>query len=99
MLTELLTLFSDSLPEVFTQIEAALQHRQWQALGKLAHRLRGSAANLGLVKLVDEARELELAAVAEAPNADDLQSRVSQLKDDALQSCQRLRQHLQARHA
>ncbi len=46
MLTELLTLFSDSLPEVFAQMEAALHNRHWQQLGKLAHRLRGSAANL-----------------------------------------------------
>ena len=96
MLTELLTLFSDSLPEVFSQMEASLRNRQWQPLGKLAHRLRGSAANLGLAKLMAEARELELAAVGEAPNSDDLQSRVGQLKEVALHSCQRLRQHLQA---
>jgi two-component system sensor histidine kinase TorS len=95
MLTELLTLFSDSLPEVFTQMEAALQNRQWQPLGKLAHRLRGSAANLGLARLMADAREFELAALAEAPDHVQLQSLFDQLKENALRSCQRLRQHLQ----
>lgn len=96
LLTELLTLFSDNLPDVFAQMEMALQARQWQQLGKLGHRLRGSAANLGLARLMADAREFELAAVAEASNHGQLQELLVQLKENALHSCQRLRQHLQA---
>jgi two-component system sensor histidine kinase TorS len=95
VLAELLTLFSSSLPDVFAQMDKALQDRQWQELGKLAHRLRGSAANLGLARLMAEAREFELAAVAWAPDHEQLHGVLVQLKENALLSCQRLRQYLQ----
>ncbi|MCM2295048.1 ATP-binding protein [Rhodoferax sp.] len=95
MLTELLELFSASLPDVFAPMETALQDCQWQQLGKLAHRLRGSAANLGLRQLMAGTRELELAAASETPDHGKLQEQLTRLKAHALHSCQRLRQHLQ----
>jgi hypothetical protein len=44
---------------------------------------------------MDEAREFELAAVAWAPDHEQLHGVLVQLKENALLSCQRLRQYLQ----
>lgn len=96
MLTELLDMFANHLPDVFTQMDMALQHRQWPQLCKLAHRLRGSAANLGLRQLMDDAREFELAATSDAPEADHMHGLFIRLKEDARHSCQLLRQQLKA---
>lgn len=94
MLQELLTLFHGSLPATLDQMTGALQAGQWPVLAKLAHRLRSSAANLGLRQLITDTRDLELAAKAEAPETQHLQALFIQLKQHAERSCQALAQHL-----
>lgn len=95
MLRELLVMFHDSLPDTLVQMEMALQTRQWSELGNLAHRLRSSAANLGLRRVMADTRELEHAVANHQPGDEHLPNLLATLKANAARSCQALAQHLQ----
>lgn len=94
MLTELLAMFCESWPDALSQMEIALQDQAWQELGKLAHRLRSAAANLGLAEVIAQTRALELAAGGDTPDDTHLARLLARLKETVLGSCQALQQHL-----
>lgn len=43
-------------------LQEAMEHGDLAALGRLAHKLRSAAGNLGFVQLLEDCRALELAA-------------------------------------
>jgi two-component system sensor histidine kinase TorS len=96
LLTELLAMFRTSLTDTFSQMERALQTQAWREAGKLAHRLRSAAANLGLTEVIAQARALELATAGNTPDGTQLAGQLAKLKETASASCLALQQHLQA---
>lgn len=94
MLTELLVMFCESWPDALSQMETALQDQAWQELGKLAHRLRSAAANLGLTEVIAQTRALELAAGGDTPDDTHIARLLARLNETVLGSCQALQQHL-----
>jgi HPt (histidine-containing phosphotransfer) domain-containing protein len=61
--------FVSRLPQVLAEIEEALQDKEWVTLRAIVHRLRGSALNLGAVKVSEVALVLELLKDDEMPGS------------------------------
>ncbi|WP_137936281.1 response regulator [Chitinivorax sp. B] len=59
---QLIDLYRQAVAEVMPQIEVSLGERDWDRLVRSAHRLKGSAAQIGASRVADNCKELELAA-------------------------------------
>ena len=69
-LLELLALFRMDSSEALAEMERNVATRDWPALGKRAHRLRSAAGNLGFVRVMEQARELERRSADAAEDSD-----------------------------
>ncbi len=67
VLSELVSAFLDSLPTRLTEINAAVAASEMWQVEFLAHRLKGSASNLGAAVLLRAASLLEQAAILKNP--------------------------------
>lgn len=59
---EIFELFFSSLPDTLGQIEQALSEGDWERLGKLAHKIKGTGGNLMIQPIFDMALDLEKSA-------------------------------------
>ena len=59
---DIFNLFFDSIPDTLTQIHLALEVRDWDKLGKLAHKIKGTAGNLMIQPAFEVAANLEKSA-------------------------------------
>jgi len=59
---EIFELFFSSLPETMGHIEQALNEGDWEKLGKLAHKIKGTGGNLMIQPIFDLAMQLEKSA-------------------------------------
>ena len=50
---EVLAIFKSEVPKDMLNLELHLQNKDWELLGKTAHKLKSSVGNLGLTKLRD----------------------------------------------
>lgn len=89
-LLELLKLFQDNLAAVFLEFDRDLRNHDWHALGKRVHRLRSSAANLGMAKVLGVTRSIEMLATTDLPDSDRLTTLIADLKADCVTSCEEL---------
>src|SRR5690606_32732071 len=68
-LKEVITLFLDTTPPMLRQMRAECACHNSDNLRRLAHKLRGSSANLGAVRLAQACAQLEHFPSESAPNA------------------------------
>ncbi|CAA9368485.1 MAG: sensory box histidine kinase/response regulator [uncultured Nocardioidaceae bacterium] len=81
--------FVSRLPQVLAEIEEALQDKEWATLRALVHRFRGSALNLGAVKVGEVALVLELLEDDELPGcAGDLLAQLHEVAAEAVVALQ-----------
>jgi signal transduction histidine kinase/DNA-binding response OmpR family regulator len=66
-LRELLTLFARNTPPLLRSLRAAADSRDGEALWATAHRLKGSAANIGAAQMAALCHRIEDAAAADEP--------------------------------
>ena len=55
-------LFQERAPDTLNRLTEAVRKGEWQEIADLAHNLKGSSAALGLLRLSDRSRQLEIAA-------------------------------------
>ncbi len=60
MLEELIMLFIDQVDEFEENFERLLEEKDWDKLGKEAHKAKSSVATFGLKELANELKELQL---------------------------------------
>ncbi len=88
--SELLMLFKNDLPALFSQIDALFEAADWPALAARAHRLRGAAGNLGMSGVLEAARLLETEAGRETPDKGRVAEQVGELKTACVRGCEEL---------
>ena len=54
--------FCESAPQKVSQLDGAVERRDWERIAHISHGLKGSAGSLGLIALERGSRELEVAA-------------------------------------
>ncbi len=59
---QLVQSFVDNLPQVIEQLHSAVDEADWQSLGAIAHRVKGSAGSFGYPRLTEFAATLEYSA-------------------------------------
>ncbi len=64
VIAELLDLFSSSSHEVLIKLDAAIKEQAGQQVYALAHELKGSSSNIGIVRMAGMATELEARAMS-----------------------------------
>lgn len=85
LLSELLSLFTLSLPEVITQLKSALTDQDPERIRRLAHKIRGEAATFGFTDLVRFLQDIEdLARQGALPDVGTLHAALTQ-KAEAVQ--------------
>lgn len=89
LLEEVIAIFLEYTPGQMKKLEKALDARDAPEVERLAHALKGAAANIGAQHMSLEASALECAAKDAAPEA--LRSRFSQLQKSFEALCQQLR--------
>ena len=88
--SELLMLFKNDLPALFSQVDALCEAADWPALAARAHRLRGAAGNLGMSGVLEAARLLETEAGQETPDKGRIAEQVGELKTACVRGCEEL---------
>jgi CheY-like chemotaxis protein len=79
LLSELLSLFAASLPEVISQLKSALSDQDPERVRRLAHKIRGEAATFGFLELVGFLQEIEdLARQGALPDVSSLHAALTQ---------------------
>ena len=77
--TQVLAMFVDQGREITRDIEKMCKEKDWQGMSKLAHKLKGSALNIGANHLAEICRQIE--AIGKSPNPTDCASLVPQLQE------------------
>jgi HPt (histidine-containing phosphotransfer) domain-containing protein len=85
---ELIEMFLDDLPESLAKLRAAVASGEAKAIERAAHSLKGSGANLGVVRIAAICAEMEAKARSGSP--EEAGSMLSQLEAE----CERVRQAL-----
>lgn len=89
-LSELLKLFRDDLPSVFSELDGYLAREDWTALGARVHRLRSAAGNLGMARIIQSTRAIET-FVSKADSAPvEVARMIQDLKTVCTGSCEEL---------
>jgi HPt (histidine-containing phosphotransfer) domain-containing protein len=65
---ELVALFSDSLPPVIFELKEEVERKNYKSVSRLAHRVKGSAGNMGAAKLASLAQQLKDLVDSHEPN-------------------------------
>lgn len=60
LLNELVTLYSKTTPQIVEDMKSHLENESFQDLGMIAHSLKSSSANLGLVTIAEHAKAIEM---------------------------------------
>jgi HPt (histidine-containing phosphotransfer) domain-containing protein len=61
-LSELVELFVSELPDRIRVMQSALDQRDFEALGRFAHQLKGASGSYGFAQLMPALKQLELSA-------------------------------------
>ncbi|WP_353152057.1 ATP-binding protein [Pollutimonas bauzanensis] len=91
MLLELLNMFRSSIATTLGEISTAAAHRNWTSVSACAHRLQGAAANLGMVRVIGTARNLQKVAAERAVDTAAAARLVDELELLCQDSCDALR--------
>lgn len=94
MLLQLLAMFRQEADKASAGLQAALQHGDLALLGRLAHKLRSAAGNLGLLRVMEDCRQVEQAAKDGGQAVAKMSQLVSRLAQDCGRSADALEQWL-----
>ncbi|MDD2729288.1 ATP-binding protein [Malikia sp.] len=94
MLLQLLAMFRQESDKASAGLQAALQHGDLALLGRLAHKLRSAAGNLGLLRVMEDCRQVEQAAKDGGQAVAKMSPLVSRLAQDCGRSADALEQWL-----
>jgi PAS domain S-box-containing protein len=86
---EVINMFLDDTPEVLAQMREAIAKKNWHAVARAAHRLKGAAANLEARELANIAFQIEQAAEKEKVSEEHV-ARLAKSVDDLKRSLQTL---------
>lgn len=64
LIFDLVDMYIEQAPKFSEQLENLLEKEDYQALGKLAHKIKGSLSTIGITTLAQEMKELEQIAKA-----------------------------------
>lgn len=78
-------IFLDTMPPSIAQMQAELKQQNWDALSKLAHKIKSTIDSMGIDKLKDVIRSIELNG-KQKQNLDSMPAWVQQV-DEVLQDC------------
>jgi len=81
----MLQLFLDTMPEALRDMRACVQHERWEALGKLAHKLKSTIDSMGITQLKQVVRNIENNGKA-GSNMEEMPAIVDKLID-IMQAC------------
>lgn len=94
MLLQLLAMFRQEADKASAGLKVALQHGDLALLGRLAHKLRSAAGNLGLLQVMEDCRQVEQAAKDGGQAVAEMPQLVSRLAQDCGRSADALEQWL-----
>lgn len=94
MLLQLLAMFRQEADKASAGLKVALQHGDLALLGRLAHKLRSAAGNLGLLQVMEDCRQVEQAAKDGGQPVAEMPQLVSRLAQDCGRSADALEQWL-----
>ncbi len=96
LFSELLGLFTNEAEKILANIRAHKAAGEWPELSQLAHRLCGSAGNLGMVRLAKQARLLEKKALEPPDGSSRVEVILSSIQKMLKLSCAELEQKLRS---
>ena len=94
MLLQLLAMFRQQAELAIAGLQQALGQGELEPLGKMAHKLRSAAGNLGLLRVMDDCRRIEQAVKAADQPVASLAPLVAQLAGQCSQAANALEQWL-----
>lgn len=56
---QMVELFIDTMPDSVDELKATLDNQQWEAMGKLAHKLKSTTGSMGMDSIKDEVKGVE----------------------------------------
>ena len=57
---QMVELFVDTMPASMVELQATIDGKEWEAMGKLAHKLKSTTGSMGMDSIKDEVRAVEL---------------------------------------
>lgn len=57
---QMVALFIDTMPASMIEFQATIDQKQWDAMGKLAHKLKSTAGSMGVDSIKEEVRNVEM---------------------------------------
>ena len=80
LIFDLVDLYIEQAPKFYAQLEDLIEKKDHQALGKLAHKIKGSLSTIGITTLAKEMKEFEQKAKANT-NTNQYRSYVNRYKE------------------
>ena len=56
---QMVELFVETMPASTRELQETLDHKQWEAMGKLAHKLKSTTGSMGMDSIKDEVKDVE----------------------------------------
>lgn len=96
---ELIDLFAQHTPPLLAKLECALTNGDWETAHQIAHRLKGSSASIGGVRLAALCSDIDAALAAHKPqDAETLGQYLGQEYEQLLAALDEQRIHWAKRH-
>lgn len=89
LIIELIDIFNDQVIEFSSNLQKYLNNKDYDALGKLAHKAKSSVSIMGMSELSGKLRELEIHTKT-ATNIEDYQEYVNFFKAESLEAIKEL---------
>lgn len=86
---KMIHIFTDSIPKSIEEIQAAFEKNDWDTLRKVAHRIKPSIDNMGIIGTKDDIRILEKYSL-ENGSLEDLKDLVKRVSDNLLKVVEEL---------
>lgn len=81
LISEMIDIFNTQAVEFISEMQILLDKKDYEALGKLAHKAKSSVAIMGMDQLASKLKDLELKTI-EGRNTEEYQSYVDLFKSD-----------------
>lgn len=92
LIIELIDIFNDQVIEFSSNLQTYLDNKDYDALGKLAHKAKSSVSIMGMNELSEKLRDLEM-HTKEAVNIEDYQEYVNFFKTESLEAVKELKDY------
>jgi len=92
LILEIIDIFVVQAEEIWTQMDELLVKKDYDSLGKLAHKAKSSVAIMGMQKMALELKEFELNCQDQI-NIESFESKIINFKSECLQVIQELEEY------